>query len=463
MKVALLHYHLKRGGVTTVLRQQARAARTACRLCILTGETGDAAISAETRVLPELAYSAIPDNPDRIAEKILSVMNTALDGPCDVLHVHNPTLAKNVNLLRTLAALQRRGIRLLLQIHDFAEDGRPEAYSRDAYPSNCHYAVINSRDQRILRSAGLSSDGVHLLPNMVDDHRSGTQAASEQPLVLYPVRAIRRKNIGEAMLISLFLPDGGTLGITLPPNSPRDWSGFLSWQAFAQSNRLQVAFDVGKHRPFADLMQSARYIITTSIAEGFGFSFLEPWVYGKALLGRKLPDICRDFEKGGISLKHLYTRLRVPLTWFDHRHYFRKWSRQVHRAARRFDVELSKSSVHTTFATLTATGDIDFGLLDEKTQQEVVGGLIESGRLKQKMLAYNPALKSFSVFRGSAQVIDGNRRAVLSQFSADPYRERLLSVYRQVVRREVRHSIDKQQLVRAFLHLPGFSLLRWDG
>jgi hypothetical protein len=463
MKIALLHYHLKRGGVTTVLRQQARAARTTCRLCILTGETGDAAVPSETRVLPELAYTAAPANPDRIAEKILSVLNATLDGPCDVLHVHNPTLAKNVNLLRILAALQQRGIRLLLQIHDFAEDGRPEAYSRDAYPSNCHYAVINSRDLRILRSAGLSPDGVHLLPNMVDDRHSGLRTAPEQPLVLYPVRAIRRKNIGEALLISLFLPDGETLGITLPPNSPRDWPGFLGWQAFAQSHRLRVAFDVGKHHPFEDLMKTARYIITTSIAEGFGFSFLEPWVYGKTLLGRKLPDICRDFEKAGISLKHLYTRLRVPLAWFDHRRFYRKWSRQVHRAARHFDFELSESSACTAFATLTAAGDIDFGLLDETTQQEVIGGLIESRYLKHKMLAHNPALKSFAAFRGTPQVIDGNRRAVLSQFSADPYRERLLTVYRQVARKAVRHSIDRRRLVRAFLHLPGFSLLQWGG
>jgi hypothetical protein len=59
-------------------------------------------------------------------------------------------------------------------------------------------------------------------------------------------------------------------------------------------------------------------------------------------------------------------------------------------------------------------------------------------------------------------MIAGNRRVVLSRFSADSYRERLLAVYRQVIQREVTHSIDKRRLARAFLHLPGFSLLRWD-
>jgi len=462
MKIALLHFHLKPGGVTTVVRQQARAIRPTCRLCILTGETEDAAVPPETRILPQLAYSTVPYNPDATAEKILSVICAALDGPCDVLHVHNPTLAKNVSLLRILAALQRRGIRLLLQIHDFAEDGRPEAYSRDAYPSNCHYAVINSRDRRILCAAGLSPDGVHLLPNMVDDPRSGARARPEQPLVLYPVRAIRRKNIGEAILISLFLPSATRLGITLPPNSRRDWSGFLSWRAFAETHRLRIAFDMGKRHPFDDLMQSARYIVTTSVAEGFGFSFLEPWVHGKALLGRKLPAICSDFENGGICLKHLYTRLRVPLTWFDHRGFYRKWSQRVRRAVRHFDFELPASQVRRTFATLTASGDIDFGLLDETAQQGVIGGLVESSHLRRQLLAHNPVLESFRAYRPARQMIAGNRRAVLSRFSADSYRERLLAVYRQVIQKEVTHSLDKRRLARAFLHLPGFSLLRWD-
>ena len=462
MKIALLHYHLKPGGVTTVVRQQAKAVENDCRVCILAGETEGEPAPPGSLVLPQLAYTTTACNPETVAEEILSAMNKALGGPCDVLHVHNPTLNKNVNLLKILRVLQHRGIRLLVQIHDFAEDGRPDACSRDPYPDNCHYAAINSRDHRILQLAGLGSQGLHLLPNMIDAPCTPPAGARTQPLVLYPVRAIRRKNIGEALLISLFLQPPVKLGITLPPNSPGDWASYLTWQKFAERHRLNVQFEMGQRRSFSSLMQSARYIITTSIAEGFGFSFLEPWIHGKALLGRKLPRICHDFERAGVSLQHLYTRLRIPLTWIDQKRFQQAWSHRLHKAARQFDYRIPAQMTERTFATLTAAGDIDFGLLDESTQQGVVGRLIKHASLKKRLQAYNPFLNAFSKSMVPENLIAANRRTIQLRFSADHYRRQLLKMYRVVIRREVSHSIDKRRLVEAFLHPPDFSLLRWD-
>ena len=37
MKIALMHYHLKTGGVTTVIKQQIRAVRGICETLVLTG------------------------------------------------------------------------------------------------------------------------------------------------------------------------------------------------------------------------------------------------------------------------------------------------------------------------------------------------------------------------------------------------------------------------------------------
>ena len=78
---------------------------------------------------------------------------------------------------------------------------------------------------------------------------------------------------------------------------------------------MNVRFDVGLENDFKILVTSSQFLITTSITEGFGFSFLEPWLANKLLWGRKLPDICIDFEKNNIRLEHLYTRLLIPIEW----------------------------------------------------------------------------------------------------------------------------------------------------
>jgi hypothetical protein len=57
--------------------------------------------------------------------------------------------------IKILKSLQKRGVNLFLQIHDFAEDGRPFDYFADEYPADCHNGVINQRDYEILLAAGL--------------------------------------------------------------------------------------------------------------------------------------------------------------------------------------------------------------------------------------------------------------------------------------------------------------------
>ena len=71
--------------------------------------------------------------------------------------------------------------------------------------------------------------------------------------------------------------------------------------------------------------------------------FLEPWTARKLLLGRKLPDICNDFEQKGIKLDHLYTHLLVPLAWIGREKVFNKWQAGVNRAARLFNLTVGRN------------------------------------------------------------------------------------------------------------------------
>ena len=296
MKIAFIHYHLKTGGVTTVLNQQLAAVARSNQALVLTGDPAQTRLPADLVHLPELAYSSEYKgtfNAEGVARKILNAICDRFSGPCDVLHIHNPTLAKNSQFLEIIRFLQNKGVNLLLQIHDFAEDGRPLAYFTDEYPADCHYGVINKRDYDILLKAGLTKEGLHLMENTVNVPPLVRQPESDKAMVLYPVRAIRRKNIGEAILLSLFLKQGQNLVITLPPNSPADIKSYRAWKAFAQEQDINVGFDQGLNKEFEDLVLSAESLITTSISEGVGFSFLEPWLFGKLLWVRRLSDICR--------------------------------------------------------------------------------------------------------------------------------------------------------------------------
>ncbi|MBT8371425.1 MAG: glycosyltransferase family 1 protein, partial [Deltaproteobacteria bacterium] len=257
MKIAFLHYHLKTGGVTTVIKQQLEAIDRRWKPLVLTGYPSEKPFPADIVQIPELAYSSDVKssfNPEVVAQKILKTICSRFDGPCDVLHVHNPTLAKNKQLLTILKSLQKRGLKLFLQIHDFAEDGRPLAYFSEEYPADCHYGVINMRDYEIMRKAGLQKEGLHRLPNAVRPSYIERPPVDQKPIVLYPIRAIRRKNIGEAILLSLFFRQRQHLTITLPPNSPADIGSYEGWKTFVKDQKLNIEFDKGLNHDFQTLV-----------------------------------------------------------------------------------------------------------------------------------------------------------------------------------------------------------------
>jgi len=169
MKVVLVHYHLKTGGVTTVVKQQIAALHGAGETLVLTGDRARAALPCPVVEIAELGYDrpGRADVPEIAAAKVLAAIDAHWPGGCDVVHVHNPTLAKNRQFLKIIKRLQEAGVPIFLQIHDFAEEGRPGAYFGEAYPEDAHYGVINRRDGRFLIAAGLDPAGVHHLPNAV--------------------------------------------------------------------------------------------------------------------------------------------------------------------------------------------------------------------------------------------------------------------------------------------------------
>src|SRR5690606_38989060 len=91
------------------------------------------------------APSAANGTAAQLAERIEAAALAHFGVVPDLYHVHNPLLGKNEDLLPALAILRDRGARILLQIHDLAEDRRPDVYIAAPYPDGVHYAFLNSR------------------------------------------------------------------------------------------------------------------------------------------------------------------------------------------------------------------------------------------------------------------------------------------------------------------------------
>lgn len=464
MKIAIIHFHLKTGGVTSVILAQCRTLlQLGHKVMVICGQKPDHTFAFKVATVPGLAYDErreVFSPPVQIAADILAAVSAVWPRGADIIHVHNPTLAKNRDLQAVLKSLQHSGVRLLCQIHDFAEDGRPNAFFKDDYLADCHYAVLNRRDFSRLKVAGLCEKGLHLLPNPVKNVQGQPIGTPNRGPVLYPVRAIRRKNIGEAILLSLFWGDH-PLWITLPPNSATDAVSYRQWRAFAEKHRLPVVFEVGLRMDFAALMHASRFVLSTSITEGFGYAFLEPWLFGKFLRGRLLPEVCQDFIDNGIELNHLYRDLKISLDLLDHQALAATWQNSFARANAMLNLPSSNQVCRRAWHEITADGRIDFALLDEVFQRKVICALLTTPSLRANLIKMNFVPGSSAQHASEQVTIARNRQAVLRAYHSGRYAQRLLSVYQQTLATPVHHAIDKNRLAQSFLQPHAFSLLKW--
>jgi hypothetical protein len=464
VKIAFLHYHLNPGGVTTVLRHQLGALRDDAQLLVISGEAPPPDFPFKVACVPGVGYSSPDRQPQEaapIAQEIRQAIRRHFGEPCDLLHIHNPLLAKNHLFLDIIQSLQQSGMTLFLQVHDFAEDGRPLAcYGDTPYPKDCHYGVINTRDFNNMLLAGLSPGGLHLLPNCIKPFE-GTAEVVRESYVLYPVRAIRRKNIGEALLLSLYLPQGQSVFITQPPNSPADVPSYVGWKSFAAAHHLPVRFEMGRQRPFPSLVAAAAWMLTTSISEGFGFAFLDPWTAGKELKGRLLPDICQDFLDHAITLAHLYDGIQVPMEWWGRQHILDRFTDCLVSNRQAYGSLWPRTWEETCLSALQQSSSIDFGMLDEGLQKECLERLCRDPIRRQELLAGNRSLATMLTSDASRTTIARNQDRIASAYHPDRYREQLLRIYARILQRPVRHAIDRRRLLAAFLKPDRFSLLKW--
>jgi hypothetical protein len=471
MRIALLHYHLRRGGVTSVIKNQAQALMEAGdEALVIAGEDSPDLPGISRRVVEELRYDPdrngspenSPEELDRrsgeLADKISAAMRAHWGRPADIVHVHNPLLHKNAALIRALNLLRDRGCCLLLQNHDLPEDFRPNVYSREEeYPVDCHYAVINSRDRSFLQRAGLKPAGLHLLPNEVRPIVPGE--SPDRSRYLYPVRALQRKNIGEALLLSLFIPTGRTVAITLPPTTERDLCIYRKWMDFAGELDLKVEFELGLNASLGEVYGSAQGIITTSVKEGFGFSYLEPWTAGRTVMGRRLNYVCRDFENAGVRFDSLYSSLNIPMVYISPAALREKLESAMLRVYKRFGVEPPRHITKTIWEDMVSRDSIDFSRLDETTQEGIIRIMVSNRRVFQDIADINPFLQNLADWKPDENLVEENRRKVRESYGREPILALLRRSYQAALQTPVAHRINKSILLELYLDPGQLSLV----
>jgi len=448
MKVAVVHYHLQPGGVTRVIENTLNSFNqkyNSTKFVVLSGRQYPGNQIQNVKIVDGLDYS-LPKQailPKTLREQMESAATEALGGKPDIWHIHNHSLGKNPSLTKVVDLLAQDSIPLLLHPHDFAEDGRPsnfqaikEIYST-AYPSSplVHYAVLNHRDYSFMQKLleGKESQ-VHLLANAIphplrDQGKEENKSGLPDNLFLYPVRAVRRKNLGELALISAVHNDkffANSLGPTNPTFTPI----FEEWKQFVKNRNLPVSYALGEQTTctFHDLVNHAEGIISTSIAEGFGLGFLEPWTFNKFLCGRDIPEITQDFSDLGIQLNHLYNRLDVDIKHLRSEEFLKpKITTSLEKFFSDYGKELPRNSTDIAYHSIVKNGRLDFGRIDESSQMEIIDSVLKSPNAQRNLQM------QINTEKPNENIISRNQKNVSKYFSQDTYTDKLQFIYNSIL------------------------------
>jgi hypothetical protein len=434
MRLVVLHYHLLPGGVTDVIRDSTRALlahrNDISEILLICGREENAAAvataigpSARFEVWPEVGYAETSESAQAARDRASSIRDR-LQGELsadDVLWVHNYHIGKNAGLTLATAELGQiwtgaQNPLLVLHLHDFPEDGRfgNLAYLRRTiggvpYPlaAKVRYAVINTRDLAVLGSAGVPRTRLSYLPNPIAGDREtrpepiethkqydrlvmglaafarehGATFHPDGPIVLYPVRAIRRKNIIEIATIVRMM-EGWNLVVTLPGTSAQE-TAYSELVAYAFSDRrVHGCFGIGQneHRygfTFPELFGSADLIASSSVQEGFGLAFLNTLRARRPLFARKLATMGGLLPMFDDYPAFLYESFRIPLhspSLSSMRGYLRmRYSERLDEIAQALPDEVGLLEQRLTEMIDSQT--IDFSFLPAQMQLTVLGDI----------------------------------------------------------------------------------------
>ncbi|UCF98709.1 MAG: hypothetical protein JSV89_04020 [Spirochaetaceae bacterium] len=445
-KLIIFHYHFLTGGVTTVVRQAVEAFRahmTEIRsIELVAGVIPEAfrqqmdRYAGKCTVVPQIGYSQpaggaataaaanatagsvegyrkqVAEQAGRLAERLLSRFGS----DDSVWWVHNYHLGKNPVFTQALLEIIHSGRpqRIILQIHDFPECGRfqnlgilKQSLSLDPYPASpwVRYAVLNQRDRTVLTAAGIPESAVFLLENPVLRSRPTEGGESiapalkrlfgsrfprydpRAPVLLYPIRTIRRKNALEALLLCLLLNRTANILITLPGISAAE-RGYSDLVEGLFAERLcpglwGIGSDLEEQGlGFGDLVAGSDLVLSTSVQEGFGYLFINSLLWSLPLAARDLDTLAGVKDLFQEYPACFYDTIRVPVS--DSPSLAEAYRRKIQGLSGLIP-EAERERLLATADTLVRDGLVDFSFLPVPEQNELLRKIAagQSAALKQ--------------------------------------------------------------------------------
>jgi glycosyltransferase involved in cell wall biosynthesis len=354
MQIVIAHSHLNPGGVTRIIESQIDSLTDEIISVVVGNSSNPESIierGANLTIFEPLNYLENRFYPLEEANQMLNeTFNYFKDllSEESILHFHNLNLGKNPIVTYAVFLLARKGYKIFNHAHDFAED-RPENFqflkdiiersfradlNQVLYPdlANYHFGVLNSFDSDRLISYGVKKERIHWIPNPVNfpvseefqnKSKAKTQVCNSlsldinKLLVTYPVRVIKRKNIGELILLSEIYKETVNFVVTQPPKNPLEIELYNRWVNFCKKENINLTFEAGSKVNFEKLLVGSDYCITTSYKEGFGMVYLEPWLVKTPVVGRDIDFITKDFKADGFEFPALYRHILVDANGKD--------------------------------------------------------------------------------------------------------------------------------------------------
>ena len=153
-----------------------------------------------------------------------------------------------------------------------------------------------------------------------------------EKIVSYPVRIDQRKNIGEALFVVKVLNEfhGGNYRLVVTATRDKDYARPELNKYQRRIEKFAKDFDIpaslgeayeiidGKTFNIGNLYHISEFALSTAVKEGFGYAYVEPWVSGIPMIGRRIREVCEDFEANGMDFKkNLYDSsiLKATRNW----------------------------------------------------------------------------------------------------------------------------------------------------
>jgi glycosyltransferase involved in cell wall biosynthesis len=427
MRIIIFHYHLNPGGVTRIVESQVKALRETnpqIQIKVITGGCQDTQVFKNNNValLVDSALNYL-SNTEGLFDKLESITTLLKEEvqPGDVLHFHNLNLGKNPLVTLAIYNMVKEGWKVINHAHDFSED-RPanhnflkniieDTFNTDLnevmYPDlpNYHFATLNSFDKNRLIRYGVVPERITLLPNPVvfeqhtiggnlqdwkQDIENALHIDSSKMLITYPVRVIRRKNIGEFILLAVLFESIANWVVTQPPKNPIEIEPYEKWKKFCLNESINICWEAGNKVDFEKLLRTSDFCISTSIQEGFGMVFMEPWLLNTPVIGRNISMVTEDMINSGIRFSCL----------FDH--FYVQNSKQMHE-------------------------------LDMMEQMQIIKRAKTDKHFSESLIRLNPFINNM-LKNVDASLIQKNKEVILNDYSLSNYGKQLYEAYRRIIK-----------------------------